>query len=92
MRVAVCISLTLASIPVAGSGWVADPPQPPAAKKDRSQQIVCKEDTYVGSHIPQRVCKTREEWDEAAKASQQLLDRERDLQKDPSILPGNHGG
>jgi hypothetical protein len=53
----------------------ADDTAPP--KKDKSQQIVCKTDQYVGSHISQRICKTRAEWDEAAKQSQQFLDQRR---------------
>ena len=72
MRIAVCISAALVSIVLAGPALAADPQQPQQKpKKDPSQQIVCQDDTYVGSHIPQRICKTRAEWDEAEKQSQQ---------------------
>jgi hypothetical protein len=91
MRTAVCISAALVSIILAGPALAADPQQqqPQAAKKDPSQQIICKDDTYVGSHIPDRVCKTRAEWDEAAKQSQQYLDRARVL---PFSPPKGTGG
>jgi hypothetical protein len=84
MRIAVCISAALASIVFAGPTLAADPQQPQQKpKKDPSQQIVCKDDTYVGSHIPSRVCKTRAEWDDAEKQSQQYLDRARVLPFSP---------
>ena len=59
---------------LAASPALADDTAPP--KKDKSAQIVCKTEQYVGSHIPRRVCKTRAEWDEAAKQSQQFLDQD----------------
>ena len=85
MRIAVCISLALVSVVLAGPALAADPQQPQQEKpkKDPSQQIICKDDTYVGSHIPSRVCKTRAEWDEAEKQSQQYLDTARVLPVQP---------
>jgi len=92
MRIAICISAALASVLLSGPAVAADPQQPQQVqpkKKDPSQQIICKDDTYVGSHISDRVCKTRAEWDEAAKQSQQYLDRARVL---PFSPPKGKGG
>jgi len=86
MRITVCISVALAAALLSAPALAADPQQPQQAqpkKKDASQQIICKEDSYVGSHIPDRVCKTRAEWDEAAKQSQHYLDTARMLPVQP---------
>jgi hypothetical protein len=91
MRIAICISVAIASAMLSSSALAADPQQPQQVqpkKKDPSQQIICKDDTYVGSHIPDRVCKTRAEWDEAAKQSQQYLDRARVLPFSPPKATG----
>ncbi len=32
--------------------------------KDPAQKIICKDMQGVGSHIPDRICKTRVEWDQ----------------------------
>jgi hypothetical protein len=92
MRIRVCISAVLLSAVLAGPALAADPQQQQdKPKKDPSQQIICKDDTYVGSHIPSRVCKTRAEWDEAAKESQGYLDRERRLNVDAKSLTPSGG-
>jgi hypothetical protein len=85
MRIPVLFTAAVLTAGLAATTVYADPQQqqPQAAKKDPSQQIICKDDTYVGSHIPDRVCKTRAEWDEAAKQSQQYLDRARVLPFSP---------
>jgi hypothetical protein len=91
MRIVLCISAALVSAMLAAPAVAADPQQQQQLqkpKKDPSQQIVCQDDTYVGSHIPQRVCKTRAEWDEAAKQSQQYLDRARVLPFSPPKATG----
>lgn len=90
MRTAALLSAAALSIILAGPAPAADPPQKP--QKDRSQQIVCKTDDYVGSHIPQRICKTRAEWDEAAKQAHQFLDRDRKLNVDGRSMCGSCGG
>lgn len=93
MRIGVCISAMLLSALLTGPVFAADPQQPQQAKpkKDPNQQIICKDDTYVGSHIPSRVCKTRAEWDEAEKESQGYLDRERRLNVDAKSLTPSGG-
>jgi len=83
MRIGVCISAALVSAMLAGQAFAAGQQQQDKPKKDPSQQIICKDDTYVGSHIPSRVCKTRAEWDEAEKQSQHYLDTARMLPVQP---------
>lgn len=68
------------SVALSGPASAADVAKP---KKDKSQEIVCKTDSYVGSHIPDRICKTRAEWDEATKQSQQYLDDSRKMGVEP---------
>jgi len=82
----IAIFVTAITALVAASPALGD--DSPAPKKDKSQQIVCRTDAYVGSHIPQRICKTRAEWDEAAKQSQQYLDTARNM----PVAPPKGGG
>ncbi len=42
--------------------------------KDPAKKIVCLDIQGVGSHIPDRICKTREEWDQEKNDAQYNID------------------
>ena len=48
----------------------------PAPKDDRGSEVKCKYQQVLGSKIPQRVCFTRDEWDERER---QLLEEARGM-------------
>lgn len=83
MRKIALVAGAAASLMIVPPAFAADP----KPKPDRSQQIVCKTESAVGSHIPDRICRTRAEWDEAAKQSQQYMDQ-RKMGSDPMSLCG----
>lgn len=55
---------------------LADPVQTaPAVKKPAKEKKICVTEEFVGSMIPSRICKTKEEWDAARENSEHELDR-----------------
>lgn len=47
----------------------------PAAKQKDPNQQVCRSEYPLGSRIPERICKTRAEWDEIAAQTREELRR-----------------
>ncbi|HJR82492.1 MAG TPA: hypothetical protein VJ775_01055 [Sphingomicrobium sp.] len=43
-------------------------------KKAGHEKVVCKVDRSTGSHISDRICKTRSEWDEEKARAREVLD------------------
>ena len=50
---------------------------PKAKKVADGDRIICKSERFVGSHLGQRVCKTKMEWETARKQTKEFLDSER---------------
>jgi hypothetical protein len=69
MRVVAIGTLLTASALFAGAA-VAGPAQPP---KDPGSKVVCKSESTVGTHIPQRICRTRAEWDQMRTDARELI-------------------
>lgn len=57
----------------AGTAPVADA-QPTSAKAD-GDRIVCKSERFVGSHLSERICKPKSEWERGRRAARDGLDR-----------------
>ena len=78
----------LVSAAVAQADVPAAPAAPPATKA-KPDKMICKTDSFVGSKIPRRICKTRSEWDqgrEGAKDTMNNIGRGGDYRK--PIGPG----
>ncbi len=61
-------------IAAAAAAGTAQAPQAVSAKDD-SEKIVCKSERFVGSHLSERVCKTRGEWEAGRKSSKDALNK-----------------
>jgi hypothetical protein len=59
--------------PVPGVVTVA--PAPAAEREDDMDRQVCRREHVVGSNRPQRVCRTRREWEAMRDTSRQQMDR-----------------
>jgi hypothetical protein len=61
----------------AGAAFVTSPALAADQKKppvDKSQKLECRDMQGVGSHIPDRICKTRAEWQQEANDAQHTID------------------
>ena len=69
------MSIVLFLAAAAANAAAGQAPQPKkVADQDR---IVCKSERFVGSHLSQRICKTKMEWETARKQSKEFMDNER---------------
>lgn len=59
-------------------------------EKPAKEKMVCKTERFVGTHMSERICKPKEEWDNAKKRSQDILDRKRQLKV--NLPSGASGG
>jgi len=48
-------------------------PAAPAATKAKGDKVICKSDSFVGSKIPRRICKTQSEWDQGREGAKDTL-------------------
>ena len=78
----VLVAAALAGLVFSGPVRAEDKP------KDPSQKIVCKSERFVGSNMSTRICKTKAEWDDARKQSQENFDRS----KGEMIMPKPKNG
>ena len=67
---AILLWMAAAAANAAATGQVAPPPK--VADGDR---IVCKSQRFVGSHLGQRVCKPKSDWDAGRKDAKDALDQ-----------------
>ena len=67
-----------AASPTPASAVAASPGSRPSATKvssDPNAQICRRDDAPLATHIPQRICRTRAEWDQINKESAEGVDR-----------------
>ena len=70
------------------SGAAVANPAGKAKKSDPNTDTVCKTQSFVGSRIPERICKTRGEWDQGRKDAQEIVEtKARSLEFRPSAPP-----
>ena len=68
------LSLTLAQQP--DPSPAAPPPSISSPTNDREDsRIVCRRERVVGSNRPQKICLTRQQWQEQRDSSRQMMDR-----------------
>ena len=78
----------LLSAAVAQAAVPASPPAPPAAK-DKGEKVICKTDSFVGSKIPRRICKTRSQWDHGREGAKDTMN---DIGRGGDYLQFHPGG
>jgi hypothetical protein len=66
---------TMTAVLMAGALVTSVQAAPKQKKDDTSETVTCTVERSVGSHIPQRVCMTRTQRDEQAKANQEASRR-----------------
>src|SRR3954447_14704373 len=60
--------------------------------KDDGQNIVCKSQQFVGSHLSERVCKTRSEWANGSTRDKRWLDQNNGTLLNDQLIKGEGGG
>lgn len=74
----IILGVSLVSLGVASCASSTSPNSMVAEVKDPNE-VICRNDTNVGSRLPKKTCRTRLEWDEIAEGTQEL---NRNLQRD----------
>ena len=47
----------------------------PQATKAKADKQICKSESFVGSRVPRRICKTRSEWDAGREGARDTLNK-----------------
>ncbi|QNM83696.1 hypothetical protein H8M03_05075 [Sphingomonas sabuli] len=81
------VILTIAALPLLATAAVAAQSEPQKAVDD-GDKVVCKSESFVGSHVRKRICKTKREWTEGSENAQDALDRARQRRTDPPKFGG----
>ena len=87
-RYAIMASLLLA---VPGSPAVAKDEATTEESKPDPNKVLCRREVPTGSVMAKKVCRTRAQWDAIAQASQEDLNRTRDMERSRSTVAGNRG-
>ena len=58
----------------AAAAGAAEAPEAAPVKKDEDK-VVCKSERFVGSHVSQRICKPRSEWETGRKSAKDALQK-----------------
>ncbi len=66
--------VTLFMVIAAAAAGVAEAPQAASVKKDEDK-VVCKSERFVGSHVSQRICKPKSEWETGRKNAKDALNK-----------------
>ena len=64
----------LVSAAVAQAGVPASAAATPAATA-KADKVICKSDSFVGSKISRRICKTQSEWDQGREGAKDTLNK-----------------
>lgn len=72
----ILLFLTAAAANATASGQGAQP-----SKVADGDRIVCKSERFVGSHLAQRICKSKRDWEQGKKDAQDAL-QQRQLRVD----------
>jgi hypothetical protein len=81
------LALTGAALFVSGAALAQTTPAP---SQDDRDKIVCRSERIVGSHLSERVCRSKSEWDAARYNDKHVLDRRNGELRAPK--PKGNGG
>ena len=82
---------------IVASLLVAVPVSPASAKDENTAEpsksdpnkVLCRREVPTGSVMAKKVCRTRAQWDAIAQASQDDLNRARDMERSRATVAGN---
>lgn len=70
----ILLALTGTALFASGAA-LAQPATTPASSQDERDKVVCKSERIVGSHLSERICRTKSDWEAARFNDKHMLDR-----------------